>query len=446
MNKMNKLNILELTTADITLSSNHNIDFSDHEQINYKNQVCVKPWGHEFLIYSSKKIAIWILKINQNEGTSLHTHFKKDTLLFVISGCIKLNLIDSYKFIKPSTYIYIPKRKFHSISSMTHESYIMEIEIFDPDVYFSNKNDLLRVKDYYVRSKTGYASSVTIIKENLEKYNYFYLNADLKKTIHNTTLYYNNLSNILYKSNEQKDTDIFILLDGTIVSNNKFYKEGSVFYRNELTDNIYNSNLDYKFIKLCYDNLVENKIIYSYEELSNLKENIKPQKIILTCGCFDILHVGHIKLLHEAKKLGDVLIVCLSSDEQIKYLKGNNRPINNLNDRLKLFINLVDVDYVFPYEENINNEEQLDKIMNLVEPEFWVKGNDYNEVDIRKIHPKLGKIKLIPLINNKSTTNIINKINNISKVNQYCIDYVDQSESILDIKKISYPLHYEYNP
>ena len=102
-------------------------------------------------------------------------------------------------------------------------------------------------------------------------------------------------------------------------------------------------------------------------------------------------------ILNQSKKLGDKLIVLLSSDEQIKFLKGINRPINKLEDRLKLFTLVPYVDYVYVYYENlvINNETELDKLMNIVMPDIWTKGDDYNINDIYKKHPSLNKIEII---------------------------------------------------
>ena len=142
-----------------------------------------------------------------------------------------------------------------------------------------------------------------------------------------------------------------------------------------------------------------------------LKNNNK--KIILSSGCYDIIHVGHLNTLREAKKLGDILMICISSDEQIKKLKGSNRPINNYKDRIDLFKTISYVDYIIIYNEvDIENELTLGNIMKTVNPFYWVKGDDYNELEIIKKHPYLKNIKLIKNIEDKSTTNIINKIKN----------------------------------
>jgi D-beta-D-heptose 7-phosphate kinase/D-beta-D-heptose 1-phosphate adenosyltransferase len=195
-----------------------------------------------------------------------------------------------------------------------------------------------------------------------------------------------------------------------------FLKEGSVI---KSFENIQFPEDEILILSLYKNNYLEDsKIIYTLDQLkiiiNELKEN--NNKIVLSSGCYDIIHVGHINTLRESKKLGDKLIICLSSDEQIKILKGETRPINNYQDRIDLFKIISYVDYIVLYnEENIENEETLGNIMKLVDPEYWVKGDDYTENDIFKKHPYLRNIKIIKNIENKSTTNIINKIINSEK-------------------------------
>ena len=104
-------------------------------------------------------------------------------------------------------------------------------------------------------------------------------------------------------------------------------------------------------------------------------------------------------------------MVCLSSDKQIKKLKGETRPVNKYQDRVDLFKMIDCVDYIILYDE-INNEteETLDEIMQLVNPHVWVKGSDYTVDQIRKKHPHLREIKLLENVPDISTTNIIRKI------------------------------------
>jgi len=409
-------NILEVNKSDLYLTNNH--ENKQSERVDYKNQVCIKPWGYEFLIYESKKLGTWFLEINKNVGTSTHTHFNKDTIMIVIHGKIRLNMVDSYNVYGEGSIIYIPKRKFHGLNSFTEKSFVMEIEIFDDNIDFSDKNDLLRLVDNYKRDITGYANSVNIQTENLERYNYFYLENNLNHIVEKTEIYFGELKDICKKNTKN---DIYILYENNILINNKIINPGSLLNDEEIT-NLYNSNnnLNNKFLKISFNGTINNKIINNIEELIKIVSNIKNQKktITLTCGCFDILHVGHLNLLEESKKSGDILMVLLSSDEQIKFLKGENRPINNEYDRINLFKIIPFVDYVIPYKENLNNnnEEILDTYINIIKPNIWSKGTDYNTQNIIKLHPSLTNIKLINLIEGKSTTNIVNSIKNINNM------------------------------
>lgn len=167
-----------------------------------------------------------------------------------------------------------------------------------------------------------------------------------------------------------------------------------------------------------FDYQDDKKIIHNLEQLKIIIQDLKKtnKQLVLSSGCFDILHVGHIKNLIEAKKMGDILMVCLSNDEQIKKLKGDTRPVNNYEDRINLFKTIKYVDYVILYNEtNIDTEETLGEIMKIVDPNIWAKGSDYKVDEIFKKHPYLKKIKLIDNIENKSTTKIIQKIENINK-------------------------------
>jgi len=406
------MEILEVNKSDLYLTNNHEIKKS--ERVDYKNQVCIKPWGYEFLIYESKKMGTWFLEINKNVGTSIHTHFNKDTIMIVIHGKIKLNMIDSYNVYGEGSVIYIPKRKFHGLNSFTEKSFVIEIEIFNDNVDFSDKNDLLRLVDNYKRDITGYASSVNVITENLERFNYFYLENNLKFKIEKTDIYFGKLKDIFKKSNKDSKNDLYILYENSILINNKIINSGSILNNEEIL-NLYNSNYDLNntFLKLTFNGIINNKIINSVEELTKIVTDIKNDNktITLTCGCFDILHVGHLNLLEESKNFSDILMVLLSSDEQIKFLKGENRPINNENDRINLFKTIPFVDYVIPYKENLNNNEEiLDNYINIIKPDIWTKGSDYNTQNIIKLHPSLKNIKLINLIEGKSTTNIVNSI------------------------------------
>tara|TARA_B100000787_G_C16192281_1_gene298264 strand:- start:918 stop:1361 length:444 start_codon:yes stop_codon:yes gene_type:complete len=133
----------------------------------------------------------------------------------------------------------------------------------------------------------------------------------------------------------------------------------------------------------------------------------KNKKIVMTNGCFDILHPGHIHLLKNAKKLGDILVVAINSDESVKILKGNSRPINDLKTRIKNLETLNVVDYVISF-----SAETPKKIIEDISPDTLVKGGDYNINDIvgaEFVRSYGGKVKTIKILEGFSTTNIINQ-------------------------------------
>ena len=128
------------------------------------------------------------------------------------------------------------------------------------------------------------------------------------------------------------------------------------------------------------------------------------KKIVFTNGCFDILHMGHVKYLEKAKKLGDILIVGVNSDNSVKRLKGKNRPINPLNDRCCVISSLKSVDFVIPFEEDTPIE-----LITAIVPDILVKGGDYKEK--RVVGEEIAKeLVLIDFIEGRSTSNTIIKI------------------------------------
>jgi bifunctional ADP-heptose synthase (sugar kinase/adenylyltransferase) len=108
----------------------------------------------------------------------------------------------------------------------------------------------------------------------------------------------------------------------------------------------------------------------------------------------------------------DVFFICLSSDKQIREIKGPSRPVNHIEDRARMLLTMPFIDYVILYDETDNAyEKELDNIMLMIQPDVWFKGSDYTERGIRGKHPSLKRIVLFNNLENKSTTNIINKIN-----------------------------------
>lgn len=154
--------------------------------------------------------------------------------------------------------------------------------------------------------------------------------------------------------------------------------------------------------------------IKTRDEIKSIVEDLKlkMKKIVFTNGCYDILHLGHISLLKEAKKQGDILIVGLNTDESVKTIKGPTRPINNENDRADVIASIEGVDYVVLF-----NEKTPEKIIKMIKPDIHVKGGDYNPYDYKKmpeakiVHSYGGKVHIVKTVDGKSTTNIINKIN-----------------------------------
>lgn len=413
---MENLTIVHLTPEETNIIQNHFYKKNEkHDLFDYQNQVCVKPWGHEFLIYQNEKIGIWFLKLKNGHKTSLHCHFNKDTFIIILKGSVKIDLINNVVLnLNCMDSIFLPHYNFHGLGSFSDESFIIEIEIYNNSINVTDKNDLLRINDQYNRPDNNYQNSTTIIKENIKDYLYFYLNDPFSDIICDVDFCVKTI-----QSNETnikiKKSNYNILLKGTIYQNGVYMKEGSIIQSFENIQMIEDSITVLTLDKFDYKD--DSKIIYNSEQLKIIVDNLKKKnnKIVLSSGCFDILHIGHIKNLIEAKKMGDILMVCLSNDAQIKKLKGNTRPINNYEDRIHLFKTIKYVDYVIMYDEkNIRTEETLGEIMKLVDPAIWAKGSDYNIDEILKKHPYLKQVQLITNIDNKSTTNIIEKINNLN--------------------------------
>lgn len=148
---------------------------------------------------------------------------------------------------------------------------------------------------------------------------------------------------------------------------------------------------------------------YQPNGLDRLKrKQQKGYKVVFTNGCFDILHAGHIAYLKEAKKLGNVLVIGVNTDESVKRLKGNSRPINTLEDRLTLLSALESVDYVVPFDEDTPLE-----LIKKVGPDVLVKGGDYQIdtiVGAREVLERGGEVQSLPFIAGKSTTRMIEKM------------------------------------
>jgi len=145
----------------------------------------------------------------------------------------------------------------------------------------------------------------------------------------------------------------------------------------------------------------------NYSIIKKIKSEGK--KIVFTNGCFDLLHVGHIKHLSQAKDLGDILIIGLNSDKSVKKLKGNNRPINSFEDRAKLLAALKSVDLVIMFEE-----QTPENLIKEIIPDVLVKGGDYDIEEIvgyQTVIDNGGQVKTLSFYDGYSSTNYIDKIN-----------------------------------
>ena len=146
--------------------------------------------------------------------------------------------------------------------------------------------------------------------------------------------------------------------------------------------------------------------IKSFEEIDTIVKNAKKQnkKIVFTNGCFDILHVGHVKYLQIAKGFGDVLIVGLNSDESVSRLKGPSRPINIAQDRAYLLGALEAVDFVVPFTQDTPHD-----LIKIISPDTLVKGGDYEGKKVVGTE-FASELKLVDFVDGKSTTKTIQKI------------------------------------
>jgi len=147
--------------------------------------------------------------------------------------------------------------------------------------------------------------------------------------------------------------------------------------------------------------------ILSLEKFTEILHDLRKhkKKIVFTNGCFDILHVGHVKYLEKAKNHGDILVVGINSDHSVTRLKGKDRPINSLEDRSCIVSSLKSVDYVIPFEEDTPIQ-----LITTIIPDILVKGGDYKNKEV--VGEKIAKeLILIDFVPGRSTSSTITKIN-----------------------------------
>lgn len=144
--------------------------------------------------------------------------------------------------------------------------------------------------------------------------------------------------------------------------------------------------------------------------LKNKLEALRKEgkKIAFTNGCFDIIHVGHVRYLREAKKTADVLVLALNSDSSVRAIKGAKRPLVSAEDRAEVIAALEFVDLITIFEELTPLE-----LINYLKPDILIKGGDWPEEKIvgrEEIKKWGGRVVIIPEVTGKSTTNIVKKI------------------------------------
>jgi D-glycero-beta-D-manno-heptose 1-phosphate adenylyltransferase len=137
------------------------------------------------------------------------------------------------------------------------------------------------------------------------------------------------------------------------------------------------------------------------------------QKLVVTNGCFDILHLGHVTYLESARNLGDALLVGINADASVRDLKGPNRPVNSETDRASVLAALACVEGVCIFAE-----KTATRFLALVQPDIYVKGGDYtldilNQDERRTVEQAGGKIIILPIVPGKSTTALLQKISRL---------------------------------
>ena len=140
------------------------------------------------------------------------------------------------------------------------------------------------------------------------------------------------------------------------------------------------------------------------------KQSEIPGKLIFTNGCFDLLHVGHIHYLRQAAALGKALIVGVNDDDSVSRLKGPQRPLNKLQDRMQMLAALDSIDAVIPF-----SEDTPESLIQLITPDILVKGGDYTVDEVvggKHVIANGGEVIILDFLQGYSSTSLIEKIKN----------------------------------
>jgi D-glycero-beta-D-manno-heptose 1-phosphate adenylyltransferase len=155
--------------------------------------------------------------------------------------------------------------------------------------------------------------------------------------------------------------------------------------------------------------------IIAWGKLSDWRKHFRAtgKKLVVTNGCFDILHLGHVTYLENARNFGDALLVGINSDDAARQLKGAGRPVNSENDRAAVLAALESVNGICIFAE-----KTATKFLAAAQPDIYVKGGDYtlealNQDERRAVESAGGKIILVPFVPGKSTTSLLEKISRL---------------------------------
>ncbi len=155
--------------------------------------------------------------------------------------------------------------------------------------------------------------------------------------------------------------------------------------------------------------------ILSLGELTQRAQEIRQdgRQLVLTNGCFDLLHVGHVRYLQRARELGDALAVAVNGDESVRALKGEGRPINPAADRAEILAALACVDFV-----TIFPELRATKVIAAIQPAIYAKGGDYsaaslNPEELSALRSAGARVEILPLVPGRSTSGLLDRLHKL---------------------------------